>query len=304
MPTPDDLAARTARATTAAAAAGRGLGLTVTDPVVLYDVFSVVVRLDPSPVVVRVPTVLPPGLTAEAQHAQQARELAVTGWLAGQGFPVVPPAHPDPVRRDGLSMTFWQLVDVVPAEAATGDAGRGIAALHRALADCPVDLPFMVPLDESIPTMLAELATRPDLLDPTDLGRARREWAALSPLADEQAFAARFPRAVVQPIHGDAPSYNVLHTPDGPLAGDFEHVGRGPVEWDLTFLGEEELAAYGAPVDPDLLATMAAARTLQLVAVHALVPQLPMLAEGMRPMLDAWRSGSEFTGRGDEPTPR
>ena len=52
--------ARTARAVGAAAAAGRQLGLEVREPRVLYDVFSVVVHLAPSPVVVRVPTVLPP----------------------------------------------------------------------------------------------------------------------------------------------------------------------------------------------------------------------------------------------------
>jgi hypothetical protein len=75
----------------------------------------------------------------------------------------------------------------------------------------------------------ATLRDRPDLLDPADLARARREWQVLAPvLTSPGAFAAAYPEARVRPIHGDAPSYNVLRTPAGPLDADFEHVGLGP----------------------------------------------------------------------------
>ena len=76
MLTSDDLAARTDRAVAAAVDAGRGLGLVVTDPRVLYDMFSVVVHLWPAPVVVRVPTVVPRTVIADpdTQAAQQRRE--------------------------------------------------------------------------------------------------------------------------------------------------------------------------------------------------------------------------------------
>jgi hypothetical protein len=289
----------------AAVAAGRGLGLDVADPAVLHDVFSVVVRLDPEPVVVRVPTVLPPTLTAEAQQAQQRRELAVTGWLAAHGHPVVAPSPLVPARpvlHDGLSMTFWQFAEVVPAPDGAVDtsaeAGRGIARLHAALAGCPVELPFMVPLDETVPAMLDRLDGRPDLLDPADLARVRREWATLAPVVGSAAaFAAAFPRARIQPIHGDAPSYNVLHTAAGPLDADFEHVGLGPVEWDLAFVGPDALDAYddaaARPADRGLVRVMEGARMVQLVACFAMVPQLPSLAEEMRPALRAWRATSE-----------
>ncbi len=90
--TPDQLAARTSRALDAAVGAGRDLGLTVTDPQVLHDVFSVVVHLAPSPVVVRVPTVLPSYATPDSQAARQRVELDVVAWLAEQGVPVVPPS--------------------------------------------------------------------------------------------------------------------------------------------------------------------------------------------------------------------
>lgn len=299
MMTSDELSARTRRAVAAAADAGRALGLEVTDPEVLYDVFSVVVHLAPAPVVVRAPTVLPRSLSADDQGAQQRRELAVTEWLTAHGHPVVAPSPlvpTEPVSHDGFSMTFWTLVAPIPgSEPGAEETGGRIARLHAALATCPLDLRFMVPLDASVPDMLSQLEGRPDLLDADDLARARREWAILAPvLTSPDGFAAAFPQATVQPIHGDAPSYNVLHTPDGALDSDFEHVGIGPVEWDLTFCGPEVADAYNAaaarPVDRDLITVMEAARMVQLVACFSLVPQLPMLAEGMRPALEHWRT--------------
>ncbi len=299
---PEELAARTARAVDAAAAVGRAAGLEVTDPRVRYDVFSVIVELVPSPVVVRVPTVLPRALGRRAQRAQQAREVAVTSWLAGTGHPVVAPAPQvpaQPVEHDGFSMTCWTLVDVLAAPEMTPEqTGRRIAALHAALAPCPVELAFLVPLDATIPAMLDQLRDRPDLLDPADLARARREWDVLAPVLTSPAgLAARFPDAVVQPVHGDSPVYNVLHTPDGPLDADFEHISLGPVEWDLAYCGPEAVAAYeaaaGRAVDRDLLAVVEASRMVQLAACFAMVPELPLLAEGMRPMLEHWRTTPE-----------
>jgi Ser/Thr protein kinase RdoA (MazF antagonist) len=268
---------------------------------VRYDVFSVIVELVPAPVVARVPTVLPATLTPHAQRAQQSRELAATRWLAEQGHPVVAPAPaiaPQPVTHDGFSMTFWQLVELAdPPEPPTApETGRQIAALHAALAGCPVRLPFMVPLDTTVPAMLDQLRNRPDLLEPADYERALQEWAVLAPvLTSPTAFAERFPQAVVQPIHGDAPAHNLLRRNDGTLLdSDFEHVTLGPREWDLTFCDAQVVAAYDAearrPVDHDLLAVLEAARMVQLVACFALVPQLPMLLEGMRPALEHWRT--------------
>lgn len=56
--TSQQLADRTSAAVGAAVAAGRDLGLTVTDAAVLHDLFSVVVHLAPAPVVARIPTVV------------------------------------------------------------------------------------------------------------------------------------------------------------------------------------------------------------------------------------------------------
>ncbi|MGH3803617.1 MAG: aminoglycoside phosphotransferase family protein, partial [Pseudonocardiaceae bacterium] len=143
-----------------------------------------------------------------------------------------------------------------------------------------------------------------------DLDRARREWAVLEPLVcSRTAFEAAFPGADVQPIHGDAPSYNIIVTPEGELCSDFEYVTLGPVERDLTLAGPQDQAAYDAaaaelrlrPLDERLLRVMESAGMLQAVACLALVPQLPLLAEGLRPLLDHWRTmplagGLEETG--------
>ena len=113
--TAETRAARTASVLETAAAAGRELGLTVTEPTALYDAFSVVVHLKPAPVVVRVPVVLPTSLQDPAVALKrQQTELDVVQWLIEQGKPVVAPSPlvpRTPVQRDGLSMTFWQYVE-------------------------------------------------------------------------------------------------------------------------------------------------------------------------------------------------
>ncbi|QRK11621.1 phosphotransferase [Archangium violaceum] len=301
--TPSELKARTTRAVAAATSAGRALGLDVADPKVLHDVFSVVVHLAPSPVVVRVPVVLPPGFDGAPQVARQARELAVVAWLADRGLPVVRPSPlvpREPVRREGFSMTFWELVDVDTSRQPDFIAEAALAAdLHAALRDYPGELPFLSPIAATVPACLALLEENPGLLAPADLERARGEWAVLGPvLSSREGFANAFPKAGVQPIHGDAPSYNIIRTTSGVRYADFEDVNLGPVEWDLAFLGPEGAAVYDAaaaragvrPLDPAVLRVMDAARMLQVVACYALVPQLPMLAEGLAPSLQSWRT--------------
>lgn len=308
MLTTKEISARTDRAVTAAVIAGRELGLAVADPRVLYDVFSVVVHLAPVPVVVRVPTVLPPSYraTPALQAAQQRAELAVTGWLADRGHPVVAPSPlvpRHPVQRDGFSMTFWEHVEV--ADPAPGTAWRFemTARLHAALRAHPGDdLGFWVPYNTYIPDGLAVLAHRPDLLDPADLDRAQREWSGLAPLlasgADVQAI---FPDVGVQTIHGDAPFYNLIPTIDGVRWSDFELVTAGAVEADLAMAGPEGVAAYDEAavrlglrrLDKRLLLITEAAGQLAAVAALAMAPDLPMLVDALKPVVDLWRAAPE-----------
>jgi hypothetical protein len=307
---PEQLKARTARAVSAATGAAHDLGLSVSEPRVLYDVFSVIVHLAPAPVIGRVPTVVPPSYTArpEIQTAQQRSELAVAGWLADRGHPVVPPSplvRREPVRRDGFSMTFWQFVDEVPGEPDTAYRIGQTARLHAALREYDGDLGFWAPFGTYIPDGLAELEHLPDLLSAADLERAQREWSVIAPvLTSQRVFEQTFPGVDIQPIHGDVPYYNMISTPDGDLWSDFELVTRGAIESDLAAVGPEGLAAYDAaatalglrPVDDRVLRLTVAAGRLAMVAVLAMVPELPMLAEGLAPVLDEWRASLEITG--------
>ena len=300
--TPEELAARTARAVAAASAAARELRLPVTAPKLLHDAFSVVVQLAPSPVVARVQVVLPRSSSADEQQRRQQSELDVTSWLAERGLEVVPPSPLVPRRphaHDGFSMTFWQLVDVVkPAEVDIFAGVPKVPALHAALRDYPAQLPFLSPVTATLPSGLAYLKEHPGLLRADDLERAEREWALLAPLlTSEQAFAARFPSATLQTIHGDAPSYNLIETPSGSRYADFEDVTLGPPEWDLALFGPDaarsyDIAAAEAGVrtlDREVMRVMDTARALQVVACLALVPELPMLADALLPIVEQWR---------------
>jgi Ser/Thr protein kinase RdoA (MazF antagonist) len=114
------------------------------------------------------------------------------------------------------------------------------AHLHAALRGYPGEQPFLLPLGSFVSDGLAQLEGRPDLLNAADLDRPRREWAVWEPLAcSRTAFEVAFPQADVQPIHGDAPFYNIIVTPEGELCSDFEHVTLGPFDrWRTTPLAE------------------------------------------------------------------
>ncbi|WP_407554468.1 phosphotransferase [Streptomyces sp. Pv4-95] len=302
--TPDQLAARTSRALDAAVAAGREFGLAVTDATVLHDVFSVVVHLAPSPMVVRVPTVLPPYADLDTQAARQRVELDVVRWLAGQGVPVIPPSPlvpPEPVRRDGFSMTFWQFVEQDASVEPDFVHNSGlVAGLHAALRDYPGDLPFLSAAEPRFVTeALADLEARPDLVTPADLDRARREWQVLEPVVGSRAaFEAAFPGIALQPIHGDAPAVNIVASSAGALYADFELATLGPVEWDMAALGPDGEAAYGSAaqrlgmrqLDERVLRFVNAVGMVRMVACLALAPQLPMLVEAVKPAVEQWRT--------------
>ncbi|MCK0113411.1 aminoglycoside phosphotransferase family protein [Ornithinimicrobium sp. F0845] len=299
--TPEELAARTTVATEAAFNAATDLGLLVEETRILHNVFSLVIHLSPSPVVARIPVVLAPGTTPEQLTRKQQRELDVADWLRHQNVPAVRPSPLvplEPVREDDFSITFWELADVADDHEPYAAADHALsAALHAALMAYPGLLPFLSPFNDGLPALLESLEGSPHLTD-EDLDRAFSEWHALRPvLGSAAAFRDRFPSVDLQPIQGDAPSHNVIRCRDGLLFGDFEDVCLGPVEWDLAGQGPEAVEAYNAAagplgmrtVDPDLQRVMDTARNLQLIGAFALVPQLPLLADGLQHPLQAWR---------------
>jgi len=294
-------------AVAAAVAAARTLGLAVEEPRVLYDVFSVVVHLAPSPVVARVPTVLGRTVLADrsAQLRQMRLELQATAWLAGTGFPCVRPAHPEPLQAGGHALTLWELVEQLPDPVTEAESGAVVARLHAALATCPVDLDWLVPLDPSVPDGIVQLAdTRPGHVTADDVERALAEWAVLEPWAtDPTVHAAVFPDVPVQPVHGDAPFYNVIVTADGVLSSDFEHVGLGPREWDVAGVPAGVRAGYdgaaaelGLPgLDPQVLALCERGRLLQLLAVFPLADAVPGMVDALEPLVAGWRDSPPLT---------
>lgn len=304
---PDQLADRTRRAAAAALDAGRLLGLDADRATVLHDVFSVVVHLEPAPVVARIPVVLPPGYTPELEWARQQRELDVVAWLDAAGVPVVPPSRlvpQAPVRHGGFPMTFWELADVADDhEPYSAVAIAKSAELHAGLVGYPAPLPFLAPFNESAPGMFAALEAS-DLLSSADIDRARAEYVALrSVLADASVFAARFPGVTLQAVQGDGPSHNVIRTTGGVLFSDFEDVSLGPVEWDLAMLGPEATAEYDdaavgfglRSTDPQVQQLMDTARSLQFISCTTLVPQLPILADGLAEVIARWRASAPLT---------
>ena len=302
--TPQHIARRTSAAVEAAVGAGRDLGLAVTDAAVLHDLFSVVVHLAPSPVVARIPVVLPHNTGLDSLKHRQQAELGVTRWLADRGTPVIPPSSlvpRKPVQRNGFSMTFWQFVEEDRDEETDYVTNSEIVAdLHAAMRAYPGRLSFLSAAEPRFITeSLALLEERPDLIGPADLDRARREWPIVEPLVRSRAaFDEAFPGIELQPIHGDSPPANIFSGVDGSLYSDFELVTLGPVEWDLAALGPALESAYnrGAqrngmrPLNEDVLRFVNAVGMLRAIASLSLAPQLPQLVEYLKPAVDQWQT--------------
>ncbi|SDG00012.1 Phosphotransferase enzyme family protein [Sinosporangium album] len=302
--TPQHIARRTSAAVDAAVGAGRDLGLSVTDAAVLYDLFSVVVHLAPSPVVARIPVVLPHTTDLDALERRQQAELDVARWLADQGIPVIPPSPlvpREPVQRDGLSMTFWQFVEEDRGKEPDYVANcEFVPDLHAAMRAYPGRLSFLSAAEpQFITESLALLEKHSDLIGPAELERARREWKVLEPLVRSRtAFEKAFPGIDLQPVHGDCPPANIFSGVDGDLYSDFELVTLGPVEWDLAALGPDLESAYnrGAqrngmrPLNGDVMGFVNAVGMLRAITVLTLAPQLPPLVEYVKPAIDQWQT--------------
>ena len=95
----------------------------------------------------------------------------------------------------------------------------------------------------------------------------------------------------------------MIATPDGELWSDFELVTLGAVESDLAMVGHAGVAAYNAAasslglrrVTEGVLRVTEAAGRLAMVAALAMAPDLPMLVDGLRPMIDQWRETPPIT---------
>lgn len=160
---------------------------------------------------------------------------------------------PGPYRVAGLTVTLWQFYgDRGPPE---DDRAFGplLARVHEALLDYP----------GLLPSFTAELE---------DVGRILLDTDRLSRLPDDdyafllgthgelESAVSRTP-SESRPLHGSPHSGNWLNGPAGLRLLDFETACRGPVEWDLSAMGDEALDAF-PHIDWELLAVLRRMRSL------------------------------------------
>jgi Phosphotransferase enzyme family len=268
------VARETQSAVAAAVAAARAQGLQCEQPVVLRDAWHVLVHLAPFPVVARASTSLdwPGGPSPD----DVVRELEVASHAARRGAPVVPPSDeldPGPHEQDGHVVTFWRYVEA-SGEVDGRAAGRGLRAIHDALADYEGSLPAAAHA-EDVHEML-------DTLEDSEDTRLLRAIVSDPPALAEQA------------LHGDAHLWNCMATAAGPLWHDFETACRGPREYDLAALvlndlvrgpdlpAREALAAYGEHDHELLEAVLPLYAAWVFTSMLTAVPRRPELG----PMLE------------------
>jgi hypothetical protein len=142
----------------AAVSVARLQGLPADDPDVLSSRGNVLVHLRPAPVVARVATLT--AWTRSDPFQWLAREVAVSGYTARSGGPVVPPtalADPGPHRSGGLAVSLWTFVPPRPERPQPAEFGVALARLHIAAAGFPGALPVLAPLRAQISDALAAL---------------------------------------------------------------------------------------------------------------------------------------------------
>ena len=239
-------------------------GLRFSRSVVLRESSNLVVHLEPLPVVARVANV-----TARVRHgdAWLAREVAVAGFLARAGAPVVAPTSdppPGPHLRDGLAVSFAEYAEPVDEPLDAREAGRRLRECHEALAGYDGELPAMGLMDEAA-SILEGFAGG-------DAERLLREGAEVRRRIDALSLP-------MQAVHGDADLSNVINTAAGPLWNDWEDAMLAPTAWDLACLHAESLvygedpapvaaaqAGYGEALDAEVLEAFVAARRWQVAA--------------------------------------
>lgn len=194
---------------------------------------AAVVALEDAELVLRV------AAHTEAAVARARVAVAVTRWLADNGFPCTVPSRAleQPLPIQGHVVSIWRLEHLAPGPAATcAELGAILRQLHDR-PEPPLSLPALGDpfgsvvraIDRAVVDVTSASGRgAPNHLQ-TDLrwlkahvGEVRSRWASL-----------RFTRPIGL-IHGDAHPGNLMRRGDGSLVlGDWDHAARGPREWDL-----------------------------------------------------------------------
>jgi hypothetical protein len=255
------------RGVSAATTVAEREGLRLGEPKILRDRGNLLVRLAPTPVVARVATLIG---SRRAGDDWLRREVAVAGFLARAGAPVVAPSaelDPGPHTHEGISLSFWEYVEEVETPLDASEAGHRLRACHEVLAGYEgKELEPLGTLAEA-ERWLEELCAE-DRIGTERAAQLRRDatsvWRRIEAL-----------ELPMQAIHGDAHLDNAINTAAGPLWNDWEDTCLAPRALDLGCLEAASsvwgdapepvaaaLAAYGE-IDPEALAVFVAARRFQ-----------------------------------------
>jgi hypothetical protein len=256
----------TRRGLAAVSAIAHDEGLRFVEPKILRDRGNLLVHLSPTPVVARVAT-----LTGTRRPGDRwlQREVAVAGFLARAGAPVVAPSDeldPGPHTHEGISLSFWSYVEEIEEPLDAAEAGRRLRVCHETLVGYEGQLEPLGTLTEAerwLEGLAAEGRIDADSVERlrADASEARRRIDTL--------------RLPMQAVHGDAHLDNAVNTARGPLWNDWEDTCLAPRALDLGCLeaaasvwGDDPepvaaaLAAYGE-IDPTALSVFVAVRRFQ-----------------------------------------
>lgn len=196
----------------------------------LKDGSNLVVHLRPAPVVLRVATLT--GRVRLDPWPYLEREVALVGFLAAEGAPVMRPSElvePGPHLVAGWALTAWGFVEGSAAPAPSPVAAfRALDTLHAALRRFPGSLPLLNPAGDDLDRAL-RMCLETGLLEADEV-------ADRAELRDELRERLLEVAPDVQPLHGDAFARNALMSPAGPIWIDLEDCCSGPLIWDLATL--------------------------------------------------------------------
>jgi Phosphotransferase enzyme family len=242
-----------------------------------------------------------------------AVSIAVTRWLAGQGFPCVVPADiaGQPLMVHGHVVSAWRYV---PTTETPGPAGAEIGNLLRDLhsrGNPPVSLQR---LDDPFASVATALDDTPAVMPETDRSWLRDRITTLQDQWSGMDFA--LPQGL---IHGDAHPGNLIRAASGHLIlADWDHVTAGPREWDLIQIHYlhrrfrhgtgDDIGAFAAAYGWDIrtwpgLGTLIAIREITGLSPYIrTAPTKPFSREQLTHRLRTLRSG-DTTARWDTPPP-
>jgi Ser/Thr protein kinase RdoA (MazF antagonist) len=217
------------------------LGFAVEEPVLIQETNNTVVWLRPHAVIAKVAT-RPESIDGLLLEHGVASALDRLGAPVAAPLPEVSPVrHP----HTGFVVTLWQRLDHDPNPQPSGSTvGRSLRSLHDALSACDVELPnFRDGLERTRRALFDD--RRISALRSADRTFLRTAFEALVADVEKRTLTERA-------LHGEPHDSNFLLTSAGLRWIDFEATCRGPLEWDLAFLGADACTQF-RDVDNELL---------------------------------------------------